>query len=139
MGEVMQTIELENYVDRYLADEGKIKKKDIRKVTIEALVDTGATMLILPQEVVERLGLKASRKVIVTYADGRRDERDVAGVAVIKIGERHTNANCIVGPPNSVALIGQVVLEELDLIVDPREQKLSPRPESPFLPSLSMR
>ena len=139
MGEVVEKIQLENYVDRYLADEGKIKSNQVRKATIDALVDTGATMLILPQEVVERLGLKVSRKVIVTYADERKDERDVAGVVIIKIGERYTNANCIVGPPNSVPLIGQIILEELDLIVDAREQKLTPRPESPFLPSLSMR
>lgn len=139
MGEVVEKIELENYVDRYLADEGKIKSSQVRKVTIDALVDTGATLLVLPQEVVERLGLKASRKVIVTYADGRRDERDVAGVVIIKIGERHMSTDCVVGPPNSVALLGQIILEEMDLIVDPRQQKLTPRPESPFLPSLSMR
>jgi clan AA aspartic protease len=138
MGEVRQTIELENYVDRFLADEGKIPQKNIRKVTIEALVDTGATMMSLPQEVVEQLGLKVSRKV-VTYDDSRKDEREVAGVAIIKIGERHTNANCIIGPPNSEALIGQVVLEELDLLVDPKEQKLTPRPESPFLPLLNLK
>ena len=139
MGEVLEKIDLENYVDRYLADEGKIKEGQVRKVTVQALVDTGATMLILPQDVVEKLGLKKSRTVIVTYAEERRDERDVAGVAIIKIGERFTNANCIVGPPNSVPLIGQIILEELDLIVDTRQQKLIPRPDSPFLPSLSMR
>jgi clan AA aspartic protease len=139
MGEVVEKIELENYVDRYLADEGKIKIEDVRRVTINALVDTGATMLILPQEVVERLGLRITRQVIVTYADGRRDERDVAGGLTIRIGERETNLECIIGEPNSEALIGQVVLEVLDLLVDPRKQKLAPRPESPFLPSLSMR
>ncbi len=139
MGEVKQKIELENYVDRFLADEGKIENGKVRKVTIDALVDTGATMLVLPQEVVERLGLKVSRKVIVTYADARKDERDVAGVVIIKIGERHTNVDCIVGPPNSEALIGQVILEEMDLIVDPKDQKLTPRPESPFLPLLNLK
>jgi len=139
MGEVVEKIELENYVDRYLADEGKIKSSQVRKVTINALVDTGATMLILPQDVVERLGLKTSRKVIVTYAGGRRDECDVAGGLIVKIGDRHAYMECIVGQPTSEALIGQVVLKVLDLLVDPREQKLTPRPESPFLPSLSMR
>jgi clan AA aspartic protease len=139
MGEVKQKIELENYVDRFLADEGKIKNGEIRKVTIDALVDTGATMLVLPQEVVERLGLKVSRKVIVTYADARKDEREVAGVVIIKIGDRFTNVDCIVGPPNSDALIGQVILEEMDLIVDPKDQKVTPRPESPFLPLLNLK
>ena len=139
MGEVKQKIELENYVDRVLADEAKIKNGEVRKVTIDALVDTGATLMLLPQEIVELLGLKVSRKVIVSYADNRKDERDVAGVAIIKIGDRLTNANCIVGPPNSEPLIGQVILEELDLIVDLKEQKLIPRPESPYLPLLNLK
>ncbi|MFQ5824155.1 MAG: clan AA aspartic protease [bacterium] len=139
MGEVKHKIELENYVDRFLADEGKIDNGAVRKVTVNALVDTGATMLVVPQEVVERLGLRVSRKVIVTYADARKDERDVTGGVIIKIGERHSNVECIVGPPNSEVLIGQVVLEVLDLIVDPKDQKLTPRPESPFLPLLNLK
>ncbi|MFQ6112539.1 MAG: clan AA aspartic protease [bacterium] len=139
MGEVKQKIELENYVDRFLADEGKLENGKVRNVTIDALVDTGATMLVVPQDVVERLGLKASRKVIVTYADARKAERDVAGGLIIKIGERHSNVECVVGPPNSEVLIGQVVLEVLDLVVDPKDQKLTPRPESPFLPLLNLK
>ncbi|MFQ6114296.1 MAG: hypothetical protein ACE5NG_09445 [bacterium] len=87
MGEVKQKIDLENYVNKILADEGKIKNKDVRKVTIDALVEIGATLLRLPQEIVEHRGLKVSRKVIVSYADARKDEPDVAGVVIIKIGE----------------------------------------------------
>lgn len=45
----------------------------------------------------------------------------------------------IVSPPLSEALIGQVILEELDLIPDCQKQTLSPRPESPILPSLKMK
>lgn len=49
------------------------------------------------------------------------------------------NTGCIVGPPLSEALIGQVILEELDLIPDCQNQTLSPRPESPIYPSLKMK
>ncbi len=69
----------------------------------------------------------------------RKDERSVAGTVTIKIGKRFMNTDCIVGPPASKALIGQVILEELDLIPDCQKQTLTPRPESPIYPSLKMK
>lgn len=139
MGEIKVKINLENFVDRYLYLEKKLKEKEIRSYQMEAVVDTGAVMLALPQDVVEKLGLKILRTVVVTYANERRDERPVAGTVTIKIGDRFMNTDCIVGPPLSEALIGQVILEELDLIPDAQKQTLSPRPESPIYPSLKMK
>jgi clan AA aspartic protease len=102
-------------------------------------VDTGAVMLALPQDVAERLGLQIVRKAIVSYADDRRDELDVAAPVKIQIGDRHMTTECLVLPPTSEALIGQVVLETLDLIVDCQRQTLTPRPESPIYPSLKLK
>ena len=42
------------------------------RTSVRAVVDTGAVMLMLPRNVVERLGAALSGTVIVTYADGRR-------------------------------------------------------------------
>jgi clan AA aspartic protease len=139
MGKVKQKIILENYIDRYLAEEGKLDSRQVRSVQLEALVATGATMMLLPQEVVEVLGLKRSGQAVVTYADSRKDELDIAGVVTVRIGRRSTNVNCLVGPLNCEPLIGQVVLEELDLIVDPKPKKLTVRPESPVLPLLDLK
>ena len=42
--------------------------------------------------------------------------------------------NCVVGPPLSDPLIGQVVLDTLDLIADCTQRTLSPRyPDHPLL------
>ena len=139
MGEIRQTIELENYVDRYLFEEGKIEEVKIRRIFLDALVDTGSTMLVLPQDAIEKLGLKKIRNVIVTYADERKEERDVAGGIIIQIGDRRMNLDAVIGPPNSEALIGQIVLEGMDLIVDSTKQQLKVRPESPFLPLLKLK
>jgi hypothetical protein len=49
------------------------------------------------------------------------------------------NTDCVVGPPLSEPLIGQVIVEELDLVLDCQSQTLSPRPESPIYPSLKMK
>jgi len=136
MGEIIVKMELENYLDRTLFEEKKLEFSDVRKWQMDGLVDTGSTMLMLPQEVVEILGLRTIRNAIVTYADERSETRKVAGGLYIKIGERGMNAECMVGQPKSEALIGQIIMESLDLIVDPKNRKLSPRPESPIYPSL---
>ena len=139
MGEIKVNVELENFVDRYQFLNRELSEDKIRRFRIDAIVDMGAVMLVLPQDVVERLGLKFLRTVVVTYADERKEERPVAGVVTIKIGDRFMNADCVVGPPTSEALIGQIVLESLDLNPDCQEQTLRPRPESPIYPSLKLK
>jgi len=94
---------------------------------------------VLPQDLVEVLGLREEGKAIVTYADERREERPLAGIVTVRVGNRSTNVNCVVGPPGSEPLMGQIVLEALDLLVDAVQQKLVPRPESPFLPMLKLK
>jgi clan AA aspartic protease len=106
---------------------------------MKALVDTGAVMLVLPLDVTEEIGLESDRTVVVTYANEEKEERRVAAPVRIKIGNRFMTTECVVGPPLSEALIGQVVLEELDLIADCQRQTLSPRPESPIYPLLKMK
>lgn len=139
MGEIKVQIELENFGDRYKFLKKEIQEKEIKRYRMEAIVDTGAVMLSLPQDVVEELGLNILRTVVVTYADERKEERPVAGTVTIKIGKRFMNTDCIVSPPESEALIGQVIMEELDLIPDCQKRTLSPRPESPIYPSLKMK
>ncbi|MEW6681159.1 MAG: aspartyl protease family protein [bacterium] len=139
MGEIRVKIGLENFADRYMYLKNKIREDEIRRYEMEGVVDIGAVMLALPQDVVEELGLEILRKVVVTYADERKEERPVAEGVTIKIGKRFMTTNCIVGPPSSEALIGQIILEELDLVPDCQKQTLGPRPESPIYPSLKMK
>ena len=96
-------------------------------------------MSMLPQDMVEELGLEITRKAIVTYANEEKEERNVVGVVNLKIGKRSMDMNCIAGPPRSEPLIGQIVMEELDLIVDCSAKTLTVRPESPYLPMLKLK
>ncbi len=139
MGEVKVEVELENAGDREVCRRGYIREDQIRSLTVPLVVDTGAVMLVLPQDLVETLGLTKVGTVIVIYADERKEERPVAGAVTVRVGKRRMNVDCIVGPPNSEPLLGQVVLETLDLLVDCAQQKLVPRPESPYLPLLKIK
>lgn len=139
MGEVKVEVELENYVDREMSNRGYIKAEQIRSIMARVVADTGAVMLVLPQDMVEALGLRLNGTVIVTYADERKEERPLARGVTVRVGKREALASCVVGPPLSEPLLGQVILEQMDLLVDCAEQKLVPRPESPFLPTLKLK
>ena len=136
MGGIVVSIGLENFVDRSNVRRG-ISQEPIRRTRVDGIVDTGAVMLVLPQNVVERLGLEQLRTAVVTYADERKEERPVAGSVTIEVCDRFMVTECIVGPPLSEPLIGQVVLESLDLIADCSNRTLAPR--TPDYPSLKLK
>ena len=134
IGEISVDFELENPVDREMFERGSGDESGVRRTRVRGIVDTGAVMLVLPQNIVERLGLRVQETVVVTYADNRREERPVAGPVTVRIGDRSTRADCVVGPPSSEVLIGQIILEALDLIADCTNRTLTPRePDYPLL------
>jgi clan AA aspartic protease len=134
----MQPIKLINSVDEELAFRGIVAPGEIRSVEIEALVDTGATMLVLPADVVERLGVRIAGHRNVRYADGRVASVPwVGGVKIVILG-REAIVSALVEGPGTTPLIGQVPLEELDLLVDPKSRELRVNPASPDTPLLDL-
>ncbi|MYD53286.1 MAG: hypothetical protein F4W96_03120 [Chloroflexi bacterium] len=136
MGQITVDVELENMGDRQLAQAGFRAEDEVRGVTVRAIADTGAVMLVLPKDVVDRLGVPVVSTITTAFADGRRGQLPVAGTLTIRIGDRWMPTNCVVVPEGAEALVGQVVMETLDLIPDPVNQTLGPRPESPDRPLL---
>ena len=134
MGEISVDFELENPIDRGILERGLGEQSSVRRTRVQGIVNTGAIMLVLPQNVVERLGLQIQATVVVRDADDRREERPMAGRVTVRIGDRSTRTDCVVGPPLSEVLIGQVILEALDLIADSTNRTLTPRtPDYPLL------
>jgi len=105
---------------------------------IEALVDTGATMLLLPADVVATLGLPYERMRKVRYADGRIEEIPWVGGVRLEVLGREMVCDALVAPAGATPLLGQMQLEELDLIVDAKSRELRVNPASPDLPLLDL-
>ena len=134
MGEIVVRCEVENTVDRANANGGLVPESRVRRASVEGVVDTGAVMLMLPQNLVERLGLETCQTVIVSCADERKEERSVAGPVTVRIGDRITQTQCVIGPPLSEVLIGQLVLGAVDMVADCTNRTLTPRtPDYPLL------
>jgi hypothetical protein len=79
---------------------------------------------------VKRLGVPLGNTVPVRYADGRRGRRKQAEGVFAQLLGRHGTFTAIVEPKRDTALIGAIVLEDLDLLVDCTNQRLVPRDPS---------
>jgi clan AA aspartic protease len=93
---------------------------------IRALVDTGATLAMLPAALLESIGIRPGRVVTLALADGRRVRRRV-GDAVIRLEDDATPCRVIFGEDGDAAVLGLTVLELLGLVVDPVDQRLAPK------------
>jgi predicted aspartyl protease len=119
--------EVSNLADVHLAEHGYIHPDQVRRVQLRGLVDCGASRLVLPKKVVESLGLKPSSTVTVRYADGRRAVRPAVQDVQVKLLGRRSAFDATVEPRRKTALIGALVLEALDFLVDPSQERLVPR------------
>jgi predicted aspartyl protease len=127
MGRTIVTVELANYGDVYDFEQGRIPAEKIRRIAMPAVVDTGAARLVLPSGVAAQLGLPSDGQCTVRYADHRRETRDVVKNAHIQYLGRGGVFDAILEPSRQDALLGAIVLETLDVLVDPVGQKLIPR------------
>ena len=120
-------VELANYEDMILAENGHLAEEKVRRTRIPAVVDSGAVRLVLPQRVVDELGLIKIGSVNVRYADQRRARRAKVRDVWLKLLDRDEIFSAIVEPKRDTALIGAIVLEDLDFVVDCTKGRLVPR------------
>jgi predicted aspartyl protease len=127
VGRFSVDFEVTNHEDAVQAKKGFLPADQVRRARVSGVVDTGATRLVLPASVVAALGLPETGQVTVRYADGRRDQRPVVGDAQVEIQNRSSVFTAVVEPGRTDALIGSIVLEELDFVPDCTTQTLVPR------------
>lgn len=127
----MTKLTLWNNSDLDKVAEGILRPEEVRTAELEALVDTGATQLVLPIDVCKRLGLRAGRTVPVLLADGTDREMTCYTSLHISILGRDMSCDALAAPEGTTPLIGQIPLEALDLVVDPRSRDLRTNPAHP--------
>jgi clan AA aspartic protease len=138
MGKVMARVKLINHDDRIAVKLGYLRPDQVRTLEVEMLVDTGAVMPALPQEIVDQLGLpKAKNRRPVRMADGTVRELEIAELALVILG-REFIGNAWVLPAGTVPLLGQIPLEALDLVVVPGSGQVVPNPAHPDQPILDL-
>jgi len=103
---------------------GRLTGPTGRSEDAELLVDTGATLLVVPRSLAERLELVVRRSQPVLIAGGQRPEWPVAEVS-LSLNGPGVSTPCFIAP-NGPALLGVVALESLFLAVDPVAKRLIP-------------
>lgn len=128
MGRVVVTVTVENVDDRRRANAGEIPPEQVRRITAEALVDTGATFFCLPESLIQQLGLEFDRE---------RETKTVVGPLMMKIyggarleaQGRACRVEVMALPESRQVVLGQIPLETLDYWVDLTNRRLVGNPE----------
>ncbi|GHU23885.1 hypothetical protein FACS1894164_09240 [Spirochaetia bacterium] len=124
MGIVYTEITLKNAIDVGDADRGYITEKQVRHVTVTAMVDTGAGMLIISEKVRAALGLNIKGLRQVTLGDNRKEKCKLTEPVEVMWKDRLCNCSALVVPGQEGVLLGAIPLEDMDLMVNPAGQEL---------------
>jgi len=109
-----------------------------KTMEVEAVIDTGATMLVLPKNLVDELALRKIRDAKVKYANNQVQIKPVYSAVTLELKGRIGTFDVLAEAEGSQPLVGQVVLEVLDLVVDPRTRTVTPNPRSPEMPMVEI-
>ena len=132
MGEIRVQVHLTNLQDETRFRDGDLKKDEIRRFVADALVDTGAVRSVIPDHVLQSLGVGTRGTRVAEYDDGRKDTVAVSQGILFDILGRDTIDEALV--LGDEVLIGQTVLEKLDLLADCGNRRLVPNPAHPDQP-----
>jgi predicted aspartyl protease len=130
IGKVVVAAKFENIGDILKASAGEIAVDQLRRVEVaDALVDTGATMLLLPKSIIQKLGLVEFRQR-PSRGLGGHPEMHIFTAVRLTVQGRDCTVDVGEIPDEFPVLIGQVPLELLDWVVDTRGQKLVATPNT---------
>ena len=139
MGLVYADIILINAGDEVLARRKIIGEDEIKKMTVNMLVDTGAYMMGITETIQEQLDLPFVEKRKLILGDGSIKEFDVVGPVIVKFKNRTAACNAVVLAGSNESILGAIPLEEMDVLIHPQRQELIVNPEHPYYAQLSMK
>lgn len=113
------------------------KMQQLAAMTVDAVADTGAVLMCIPNHVALQLKLDTSAEREVTLADGSKQNCRYVGPLEV----RFENRSCFTGALvlGDEVLLGAVPMEDMDLIVIPSARKVSVNPDSPNIPSVRVK
>ncbi len=127
VGRVVLAVLVQNYSDLERAERGEIPADQVRQLTVEALVDSGATFFCLPKSQIEQLGLRFQRTKETRTIVGPLN-LEIYGAATLSTGGRDCITEVLALPEGRQPLLGQIPLETMDWWVDVTNQRLVGNP-----------
>jgi predicted aspartyl protease len=129
MGKVIVTAKIENLADLFDAEKGVLPDEKVRRLEVQdAVVDTGATTLLLPKRMIAALGLKPLR---TRHSRGLGGDFQLPVYGTVRLTIQGRDCPLDVGETGDQhpVLVGQIPLEALDWVIDPKGRRLIGNPE----------
>jgi len=139
MGLIYAEIELISSDDIALFRKGYIKEEEIKKVKVKALVDNGAAMLCINENIKNQLNLFKVDEMNAELANGRIEKVDVVGPVDVRFKNRATICRAAVFPGDIEVLLGSIPMEDMDVILKPKEKTIDVNPDSPYIAKKKMK
>ncbi|HUY32112.1 MAG TPA: hypothetical protein VMV69_04970 [Pirellulales bacterium] len=127
MGRITVEVSVAHNQQVLQARSGSGDPEGFQTVAVAGVIDTGAARLVLPERIASALRLIHAGETTVRYADQRTAVRSMVSNVWLSLEGREGVFSAIVEPDRDTALIGAIVLEELDLVVDCTRQVVYPR------------
>ena len=132
MGFTYADLQLTNTGDLVLVRNGHLAKENVRHMQVNALVDSGAYLLTINDDIKNQLGLPVIDKDLAELADGSIVDVDIVGPVDVRFENRRVTADAMVLPDATEILLGVIPLEGMDVMIDPKRQKLIVNPKTPY-------
>lgn len=139
MGLVYAEIELMSAEDLLAHRRGTLDEKDIKQVKVKTLVDSGAEMLIINEHIQAQLGLLQIETRSAQLADDKIVQLPVVGPVEVRFANRRTSVDALVLPGETEPLLGALPMEDMDVLIDPRNQRLIVNPANPYIVKKSLK
>jgi clan AA aspartic protease len=139
MGLVYADIQLINSEDIGLNRRGYLNKSEIRQMQVTAMVDSGATMLAINENIKNQLGLVVIYKQSAQLADGTFLDLEVVGPIELRFENRIAICSAMVLPGDNEVLLGAIPMEEMDVLIHPKKNMLIVNPQHPIKPVVKLK
>lgn len=139
MRSVYADIELINGEDLGLARRHIIGEEEVKRMSVSMLVDSGAYSMAINETIQEQLDLPFIEKRKAVLADGSVQEYEVVGPIHVKFKNRTAICSALVLRGDAEPSLGVIPMEEMDVLINPRQQELIVNPEHPYYAQLKMK
>jgi clan AA aspartic protease len=131
MGLVYADVELISTDDLALHRRRFLSEEEIKRVRVNALVDSGSYMLVVNDHIKQQLDLPVLEERTVRLANETEIRVEIVGPVEIRFENRRTTVEAVLLPGNVEPLLGAIPMEDMDVVIDPKRQRLIVNPENP--------
>jgi clan AA aspartic protease len=138
MGIIYADITLKNANEMALVKKGVMHESEVKSIAVNAMCDSGAFMLAVPEHIATQLDLPEVESREFRTADGSAAKLPVVGPVWINFKNRQTICFAV-ATKDSEVLLGAIPMEDMDVVLDMKNQKMDINPDSPYYASMKMK